>query len=310
MITSGIDRCFISVADMDKALAFYRNIIGLQVIAEGNLGSDILHTLWGLPNHVSGRSICLRNTRQLTSIELIQLKPIPVEASRDRASSYDYGLIDVCFLISNTTRVQKIFEKKGYGIFSPPYHYPPWPSGSDIIEGFNYGPSKEVIACVEYLKPPVVEQRRLDGDFWTMMDMAQIVDDMEKALVFYRDALGLQLVSDATLPPGFLDDVLRFPKNTKARIVLLNHPESNGPVVEILETSAKGKAMEQSPLEAGIFMLSFESNDLNSDIDRIKSKGFSILSGPADVKTALHSTVKAVDIGGPGKIRIELFQKQ
>jgi len=91
------------------------------------------------------------------------------------------------------------------------------------------------MAIVELFNPPVTDDQKLDGDFWTILDMAQVVESIEEAFRFYGDALRLSFFSDnAKLPPGFLDEVLHLPSGTRSRIAMLDHPQSNGPVVQSL----------------------------------------------------------------------------
>ena len=40
MVTSGIDRIYISVRDMDESLAFYRDIVGMAIVADQGLDSE------------------------------------------------------------------------------------------------------------------------------------------------------------------------------------------------------------------------------------------------------------------------------
>jgi catechol 2,3-dioxygenase-like lactoylglutathione lyase family enzyme len=281
----------------------------MKIVAQGNLDPVILQKLWGLDNDVSGRTTFLRNSKQSTAIELVELKPRPTTKIRDHAATYDYGLFDVCYLVSGAETAANSLKKKGVKWLTEPYTYPPLWSGSEIIEGFAYGPAKEIIASVEYIKPPVANEKRLVGDWWAMMDMAQFVENMQKAMLFYRDALGLQVVSDTVPPTGFFDEILHLPSDTATRIVLFNFPQSNDPVVEVLETSAKGKPLAASPGQIGIAMLAFESNALEADIAKVTEKGFQVLTGPVEVNSMLHGKIKAADVEGPSKIRVELFQK-
>ena len=310
MITSGIDRLFINVPDLEKAVEFYHGIVGMDVVARGALQQAMLADLWGLPSHTTGRSACVRNARQATAIELVELKPAPGESIRDNANTYDCGFFDVCYLVSSADKVERDLKSKGYRFFSDSYRYPTWPDGEEAIEGFIYGPAREMVAIVELFNPPVTDAQKLDGDFWTLFDMAQVVGSMEEAFRFYGDALGLTLISDNTrIPPGFLDEVLHLPPGTRARIAMFNHPQSNGPVVELLETSARGRALAASPEKLGIFMVAFESDDIQEDIRRVKEKGFKVISGPVETEANLHGKLVAADIEGPSTMRVELFQK-
>lgn len=313
MIVSGIDREFISVPDLDSAVGFFETTVGMKVVAEGNLGTDILQDLWGLPNNISGRCACLRNAKQLTALELVELNPTPTVTVRDDAELYDFGYIDVAFLVSSSDKVKGILEKQGLTYYSDPFKYhlelPGLPDGMDVIEGIATGPGKSLMAIIEMINPPAPEEMKLEGDFWVMFDMAQTVASADEAFAFYRDILGLPVVTDITVEPGLMDEMLHLPKGSTVHLAGLNHPESNGPQVEFLDLSVKGKKLECTPEKLGIFMISFESNDLKDDLAKITDGGYKVLSGPMRVESRLHGSVMAADIAGPSDLRMEFFQK-
>jgi len=282
----------------------------MEVVASGSLDQAMLGDLWGLDGNVTGRSACMRNTKQTTAIELVELQPAPSEGARDKAKTYDYGLFDITYIVSDAKKVEQTLKGQGYRFLTDPYRFPTWPGGLESTMGFVYGPGGEAVGIVQMFNPLPSEDQQLAGDFWTMMDMAQIVESVDEAIVFYRDALGLAVVMDIReIHPGFFDSVLHLPKDTKPRIVQLNNPQSTGPVVETVEFSVKGKVIAASPQKLGIFMLAFESSDLEGDLARIKNKGFKVTSGPVQLETPLHGRVNAANVEGPSEISVELFQK-
>jgi catechol 2,3-dioxygenase-like lactoylglutathione lyase family enzyme len=310
MIISGIDRCIISVPDLENALTFYRDTVGMSEIAGGTVDNTVLHDLWGLPGNVTAQSAILRNKKQPTALELVEFDPTPTTSARDGAAVYDYGFFNVIYLVPDAEKIRKIVDGLGYKWLTKPYHYPPMWSGSRVIEAWFYGPAREVVAVIEYVHPPLAEERRLDGDWWTFFSMAQFVEDMEQGVSFYRDALGLKLISDSTPDPGFLDEPLHLPDNTELRVCLFNHADSNGSILEVVQTSAKGKRIPSTVNQLGIIMLTFESDNLEVDLAAISSGGFTVLSGPVQVETSLHGKVIASIVEGPGRTHIELFQQR
>ena len=309
MIIGSIQQGFISVPNLEEAIVFYRDTIGLRVVTEGPIDTAILQGLWGLPKHFTARSASLRNTKQDTAIELVQLDPTPKNAIRDSAATYDHGFFHLLFLVPDSGRIQQIFEAQEREWLTYPYHFPPLWSGSEVIEGWAYGPAREIVAILEYIRPPVAEEKRLAGDFWILYAMGHCVGNMQQAMSFYRDALGLRPFYEGKPPPGFYDDALHLPKNTGLHVALVNNPDSNTSAIELFQTTANGKTLRSSPMKLGIFMLSFESDDLDTDIKNIQSKGFNIIAGPVKTKSALHGSIRAADIEGPDKVRIEIFEK-
>jgi catechol 2,3-dioxygenase-like lactoylglutathione lyase family enzyme len=263
-----------------------------------------------LSDSTVGRYATLRNVKQQTAIELVELDPAPTEYIRQHATTYDYGLVDIAYLVSDIRKTASIFKQQGRQFIKEYHRYPTWPNGEEAAVSIIYGPSMEILYFIQSLHPPVSGENRLDGDFWTMFDMAQTVSSVEEAYSFYRDALGIPLVSDVEVPAGFLDDVLHFPPGTEARVILLNYPQYSGPLLEIVKTSAPGTQLVSTPDKLGIFMLAFESDNIAEDLAAVNDRGFSILSGPIDIENSTYGKAAVADINGPSGIRIELFQKR
>lgn len=313
MIVSGIDRLFINVPDLSKSLDYFENMVGMRVVAEGPLDKAITQQLWQLPADTSGRSVCLRNSKQPTAIELVEIKPTPRESSRDKAKGYDYGYFDVAYGVADAGKAEKAILDLGYTFFGGPLKYhidKPNSEGVDVIEGLAYGPGKAIVAILEFLKPPLPDEFKQSGNFWNMFDMAQIIESAETGIKFYRDILGLSLITDVNISPDIAESLLHAPKSSKVRLMGFNNPKSKGPQVEILEFSTKGRALNASAKTLGIFMLSLESNDLNGELSALNRNGFKTISGPVSVNATLHGKVLVADVEGPSKLRVELFQKR
>jgi hypothetical protein len=67
--------------------------------------------------------------------------------------------------------------------------------------------------------------------------------------------------------------------------------------------------LTSSPEKLGIFLVAFESDDLQADIARVKEKGFKVLSGPVEIQSNLHGKIKAAHVEGPSNIRAERPEK-
>ena len=164
------------------------------------------------------------------------------------------------------------------------------------------------IAHIQPISPPPPE---IKGDYGKIMDSAQIVENMEEALRFYRDLLGLAVVTDATFPKGLYDKLLGLPYGTEGRIVLLNSESSNAPFLELVQLSVKGKSLSEvaKPPNLGIFMISFETDDLSGLIDKFRKENITILSDPVELALLPYGGIRLIHVEGPSKVRIEFFER-
>jgi catechol 2,3-dioxygenase-like lactoylglutathione lyase family enzyme len=61
MATKGMDRVSISVSSLEDSLAFYRDWIGMEVIAEHTLDPAEIRQLWNLPEGTEALAAFLKN---------------------------------------------------------------------------------------------------------------------------------------------------------------------------------------------------------------------------------------------------------
>ena len=94
MVNTGIDRIFMSVSDMNKSLAYYRDFVGMKVIAEQNLEPDRIQQLWNLPKGTKGRAVYLNKDGKPTLLTLIEFQPHSGKTIRGGAKQWDYGIYE------------------------------------------------------------------------------------------------------------------------------------------------------------------------------------------------------------------------
>jgi len=310
MVTTGIDRVFISVRDMDESLSFYQGIVGMSMVAEQELGAEKTQKLWGLPEGTKARAVFLKNEEQPTLLELIQFDPHSGKFIRAGANIWDYGIYDIAFTVKDLDKTYKRLTDQGFTFLTPPMPYSPtfFPN-FHVKFSVCLGPNEMPIPHIQPITPPPPEMK---GDYGKIMDSAQIVEEMEEALRFYRNLLGLTVITDATFPKGLLDEILRLPEGTEGRIVLLNKEGSESPAIELIQLSVKGRPLSEvaRPPNLGIFMISFETDNLSSLLEKLKRENITVLSGPIELVLQPYGKIRLIEIEGPSKVRIELFEKR
>jgi len=308
MITSGIDRIFISVSDMDESLAFYRDWVGMQVVADQQLDPDAIQPLWNLSPGTKARAVFIKNEEQPTLLELIQFQPHSGRPIREGAKIWDYGIYDICLVVKDLEKTYQGLTDKGFAFVSPPIFYSPDWIPFDVKEAILIGPDQMPIAHAEIVASPKPDMKE---DYGNIFDSAQIVEDMDAAIRFYRDILGLTLVSDNNWR-GLVDDLLTLPPGTDMRMVLFNKEGSEAPVVECIQISLKGKSLAPvaKPPNLGIFMISFETDDLSGLMQKFTREKVKVIAGPVKIELAPYGKINAVTVDGPSNVIIEFFEKE
>ena len=115
--------------------------------------------------------------------------------------------------------------------------------------------------------------RNVGGMTLTVSHSFITVDDQEKALTFYRDALGLVVKADAPLGP-FRWLTVGSPDQPGVEIVLATPDMGHGPG----DTEALRALLAKGALQAVIFM----TDDFDAMFERVRATGAEVLQEPID----------------------------
>lgn len=115
------------------------------------------------------------------------------------------------------------------------------------------------------------------------------VSDMEKALHFYRDLLGLRVTLDTMEDVGGLPALFRDPHKGKRRAVYLRWED--GPEASFIVLSAPVGPPSGAPIkldQVGIHHFSFWVKDLRAKVEKLQAAGVPILLPPLEADTAAY----------------------
>jgi catechol 2,3-dioxygenase-like lactoylglutathione lyase family enzyme len=290
------------------SLPFYRDRVGMKVVADQYLDHRAIRQLWDLPEETSARAVFLKNAYQSVMLELVEFQPNSGKAIRQNANLRDFGLYDLALLVRDIAKINKDLIGSGFVFAGPPIVYPPGLFPFDVKESILKGPDETPVTHMEMMTPSDPE---FEGDYGRIVGSTQIVDDTDEAIRFYRDLMGLTLRGDVKMPPGLLDGLCSLPEGTEARMAFLNRDGSDAPAVGTLEFSAKGNYLAPltNPPNLGPFTISFETDDLAGLTARFEKQNINILAGPVEMELVPYGQIRLIDVEGPGKARIEFFER-
>ena len=308
MATKGMDRVFISASNLEDSLAFYRDLIGMKVVAEQTLEPDEVQQLWNLPRETEAQAIFLKNELQSTLLELIEFKPNSGRTIREGTKSWDYGIYDVAFFVKDIAACYRDLTEKGYTFVSPPILYQPNWVPHQVKEVVLFGPDNVPFVLFERMTD---EAQAYQQQYIRFNHSAQLVENLGEVKRFYGDILGLDLKGEMTVPEGIIDRVLAVPPGTESEVVFYERKDENTCLMEFLKLSVKAIALASiaRPPNLGLFMISFEVDALLSLMETLKKEGIAILSGPVELQTKVHGKMRAITVEGPSGVMIELFER-
>jgi catechol 2,3-dioxygenase-like lactoylglutathione lyase family enzyme len=139
------------------------------------------------------------------------------------------------------------------------------------------------------------------------------VTDIDRSIEFYRDVLGLELVSRSDAWGGtYLGKVCGMPDTDMRLNIALIGVGPKGKIFELIEVlQPQGEPTDASTRGRGIARIGFEVEDIDSAVARLKARGVTFLSDVITVAVEEgqhYSDGKAVKFLDPDGIVLELQQ--
>lgn len=229
-----VDAVGITVADMDRSVPFYRDVLGFEPVADVEIASTDFSRLVGV---FGARVRMVRMRLGDEHIELIDFlapdtgRPMP-EPTRGNDRWFQHIAIVVSDMDAAFTRLREAGVQHGS---TAPQTLPEWNAAAGGIEAFYFrdpdGNFLELIAFPPGKGDPRWQERG-DRLFLGIDHTAIVVDDTETSLGFYRDTLGLNVAGGSEnygLEQERLNNVFG------ARLIITTLRAPDGPGIELLE---------------------------------------------------------------------------
>lgn len=231
----GVDAVGITVADMDKALEFYTEVLPFTVVADREVMGTEYERLFGV---FGLRTRIVRLALGDEHVELIDYiakegRPIPVDSQ-----SNDEWFQHIAIIVSDMERAYEHLRKHRVTHASPaPQRLPDWNPNAGGIEAFYFrdpdGNHLEILEFPSDKGDPRWHEAKASGRLFLGIDhTAIVVHDTEAALRFYRDGLGME-VKGSSENYGIEQERLNNVFGARLRITAVGG--ESGPAIEFLE---------------------------------------------------------------------------
>jgi catechol 2,3-dioxygenase-like lactoylglutathione lyase family enzyme len=231
-VVQSVDSVGITVNDLDRAVAFYSNVLGFERLSEAEVTGEKYERLYGVFG-LRLRTATLRLGDE--RVELMEFlvprgRPIPADSK-----SNDGWFQHVAIIVSDMDRAYRhLRQHKVRHASSGPQLLPAWNPNAGGIEAFYFrdpdGNHLEVLRFPAGKGDP--KWQRKDELFLGIDHTAIVVDDTDASLRFYRDALGMSIAGTSE-NHGAEQERLNNVFGARLRITALR--ASHGPGVELLE---------------------------------------------------------------------------
>jgi catechol 2,3-dioxygenase-like lactoylglutathione lyase family enzyme len=232
-LVRAVDAVGMIVADMDRSVAFYGEVLGFQKVSDVEVWGEEIERLQGLFG-IRVRVVRMRlgdETLELTEYLTPRGRPVPADSR-----SQDRWFQHVAIIVSDMDRAYAWLRQHRVEHASPaPQRLPDWNSKAGGIRAFYFkDPDGHPLEVLWFPpdKGPAKWHRPTDRLFLGIDHTAIVVANTDTSLACYRDTLGLKVAGNSE-NHGTEQERLNNVRGAHLRITTLRAP--SGPGIEFLE---------------------------------------------------------------------------
>jgi lactoylglutathione lyase len=154
----------------------------------------------------------------------------------------------------------------------------------------------------------MTDQMTTGGDISGIHHTGLHVGDIERSVAFYRDLLGLELLTRQESKNGYVAEIVGYP-GAEMRFAFLRHP-SGGPIIELIQyVEPAGQPIDTATKNPGTAHVCFAVRDIQATYGRLKAAGVRFKSeAPVAITRGINAGGYGIYLTDPDGITLELLQ--
>lgn len=317
----------IGCRDIEKSLAFYRDRIGLSVLADELLSGPAFRSFWKLNGGASARAVLLGQGDEgvgqvlLLDFQLPEGSARPLEI-RDRSIVRAYGCFNLNFYTADIHRDFEGLKKDGYVLWSDPVQHFFGDDVGDPIEGIFEGPDRVPINLVELatrdpatrvgqMRAYVENRGYTPAGFTPIVTSSHGVDSSERAMTWYEQVLNMKPLIDEVLGTPESNRLLNLPEDAKTRVVFMQGNHMFGKVVlsQPLNYECESLIERARPPNIGYLAQVFAVSDLDEAAGKCNALKAEVVSRPQATPWPGAGSVSAMLVRNPGSGALQVLME-
>lgn len=306
---SPVSALILSVERLEREVAFYRDVIGLDPTEEVTLDGPAFRRHWRVGDGVTARAVLLSGRSDVGRVLLLEFAGAPRQAVRRPLERRYYGNFSHVFYTVDIATAVRTIAARGYDPWTEPTRHEFGTTVGAVTEVVLDGPAGVPINLVQLDGAPetvvgrmrrfVVEHGPTRTGFTEVASAAIVVRDREAAARFYRETLGQTILIDEDLDKPETNHFLSLPATARTHVTYLQGGHDFGKVVvsQPLTYDPPDRTSEAVAPNIGFLAMSFVVAHLEAALAAARATGATLFSEP-----------ETLDLPGLGACRAALLR--
>jgi catechol 2,3-dioxygenase-like lactoylglutathione lyase family enzyme len=302
----------LSVERLEREVAFYEEVIGLDPTEEVTLEGSAFRRHWRVGDGVTARAVLLSGRSDVGRVLLLEFAGAPRQTVRRPLERRYYGNFSHVFYTADIASAVRTIAARGYHPWTEPTRHEFGTTVGAVTEVVLDGPAGVPINLVQLDGAPetvvgrmrrfVVEHGPTRTGFTEVASTAIVVRDGEAAVRFYREALGQTILIDEDLDKPATNHFLSLPATARTHVTYLQGAHDFGKVVvsQPLNYAPPDRTPEAVAPNIGFLAMSFVVPRLGSALAAARATGATEFSEPETIALPGIGTCRAAVVRVPG----------
>lgn len=311
--TTSLGFAIIGTESLDRFLEFYQGDIGMDSSPVSRLEGQGFERHFDLPAGSRAKAVMMSvGQSSIGRVLGIEFQAADRPHIADASPAPFIGYWNLNFYVDDIGAACATIAQRGYRFWSKPVrHAVPGGAGAPI-EAIFMGPDNVAINLVELAGPPDSQTAEIAREtaslprsrtgFSQVATTAHATRDLETAVAFYREVLGMWPVIDAVLENPQVNELTGRPANARTHVMWMRgaHPYGKVALSQALNYTLVDRAATVAAPAIGYLAQSFALSDLTAGLAKAAILGVRPMSVPALLDLAGGAPVTAVMMRAPG----------
>jgi catechol 2,3-dioxygenase-like lactoylglutathione lyase family enzyme len=310
---AALGMAIVSTASLERFVGFHRDELGMDASPVADLGGAAFERHWNLPPGTRARAVLVSvggsDVGRVLGLEFLAPRRRFIA---DETRGPFIGYWNLNFYVDDIVSACERLAARGHVFWTRPLAHSVGAGAGAPTEAIFLGPDRVAINLVELggdanstvdeLRREIAGLPRSRAGFSAVATTAHATRDLEAALAFHVEVLGMHATIDTVLESAAVNALTGRPRDARTRVVWMRgaHPYGKIALSQPLNYALTDRASGTAAPDIGYLAQGFEVQDLSSAVAQARRLGATPLGEVQDVEIAPGLHAPAVLLRAPG----------